>query len=141
MRTIRHRFLSCLLLAAYAGISLLGDGLHLLLPEGQQHHHHHGTYVAGHSCHDSQHAYHHHDDACCSDCSDDVGPAISDSDVDGHLCEICSFLVNAISQSVEAAAAVDWQPLVVESEPETQAVYSCISLGPQAPRGPPLLLG
>lgn len=141
MRPKHRQFLSYFLMATYASISLLGDGLHLLLPEGGQHHHHHGIHIAGHSCHDSQQDDHHHGDTCCSDCAHDVGPAISDAGADGHLCEICSFIVHAVAQPVEEVATIDWRPLIVQSQPETQAIYSCVSLGPQAPRGPPSLVG
>ena len=140
MRPQHRQFLSYVVLATYAGISLIGDGLHSLLPEGE-HHHHHGIYVVGHSCHDEDHAHHHHAHACCSDCTDDVGPALSESDADGHLCEICSFIVLAVAQPVELAAAIESLPFVAESEPEIQAIYSHVCLGPQAPRGPPSLVG
>ena len=140
MRPKHRQFLSYLLLATYAGISLLGDGLHMLLPEGGHHqHHHHGIYVVGHCCHDSQHASAHHDHADCG-CSEESALAIAESDADSHLCEICAFLYQAISQPAEVAAPIDWQPLVVVAHVDPQPVYSPTSLGPQAARGPPLLL-
>ena len=132
MRPKHHQLLSYLLLATYAGISLLGDGLHALLPEGE-HHHHHGLYVV-------QHADHGHD-AVARGSSEYAELTASDCDADSHLCEICAFLYQSISQPAEVAASIEWQPLVVVACAKPQAVYSPIALGPQAARGPPLFWG
>ena len=141
MRPLYRQILSYVLLATYAGISLLGDGLHMLLPEGEhQQHHHHGIYVVGHSCHDEHHAGHDHDHggASCG-CSEDAPLAFSESDSDSHVCEICSFLLDAVSQPVETTARIEWRPLVAVVRANLQPIYSLTSLGLQAPRGPPLL--
>ena len=71
MRPKHRQFLSYLLLATYAGISLLGDGLHMLLPEGGNIHHHHGIYVVGHSCHDDPRSADHDHDAFACGCSEE----------------------------------------------------------------------
>jgi hypothetical protein len=133
MRQKYRRFLSCLLLATYASISLIGDGLHSLLPDSDHHHHHHGIYVVDHICDDACHGDH--------DRSECAGLTASDEDADSHLCEICSYLFQAISQPAGVAPPIDWQPMVVVVHAKPQPIYSLASLGPQAPRGPPSLLG
>jgi hypothetical protein len=133
MRLQRSRILSLALLATYAGISLLGQGLHELVPhEG---HHHHGIYVVERD-HDSceHHCYHgHHRSA---------HPIVTadDAHIHSHLCEICQFLAQAIGQPVEVAAPIHWQPLATFVSAEPQPLYVPASLGPQAPRGPPIVL-
>ena len=142
MRPTRHRFLSYVLLATYAGITLLGEGLHDLLPEQG---HHHGLCFVTHAAHDSDADDH---DACCHDHASTlasarpVEPAIAadDCDSDSHVCEICAFLYQAIGQPAEVAAPTDWQPLIAVAHANPQPTYSATSLGPQAPRGPPLFL-
>jgi hypothetical protein len=135
MRPTRHRFLSWLLLATYAGIALLGEGLHALVPEGK-HHHHHGLYVV--TCHSE--AGHNHVAAVVGD-STHASLTAADCDADSHLCEICVFLYEAVSPPAEVAAPIESQPLVVVAHSEPEAVYSSAVLGPQAARGPPHLLG
>ena len=137
MRPKHRQFLSCVLLATYASISLLGDGLHSLLPEGE--HHHHGLYVVSHCCSDTQLAVHDHD-AVPRGNSERTELTATDCDTDSHLCEICAFLYQAISQPAEVAAPIEWQPLIVVAHAKPQAIYSPTSLGPQAARGPPLFL-
>ena len=139
MRPQHRQFLSYVLLATYASISLLGDGLHSLLPADEHHHHHHGLYVVSHSCADTEHLGHGHNATPCTG-SGYAGLTASDCDADSHLCEICAFLYEAISQPAEIAAPIDWQPLVVVAHAEPQPVYSLTALGCPAARGPPLLL-
>jgi hypothetical protein len=138
MRPTRYRFLSWFLLATYAGIALLGEGLHALVPEGE-HHHDHGIYVAHHTCNGE---CHHHD---VHDGGEHGAPAhaaltAADSGADSHLCEICEFLFQAISQPAEVAAPIEWEPLVARAHATPQRLYSLVSLGPQAARGPPLVV-
>jgi hypothetical protein len=137
MRPKHSKFLSYVLLATYAGISLLGDGLHSLLPEGE--HHHHGLYVVSHRGSDTQRAVR-DCDAVPGGSSGHAELTAADCDTDAHLCEICAFLYQAISQPAEVAAPVDWQPLVVVACAKPQAIYLPIALGSQAARGPPLFL-
>jgi hypothetical protein len=133
MRNKYRHLLSCFLLATYASIALLGDGLHSLLPEGE--HHHHGLYVV---------AYHGDRElepvASSARGAEYASLAASDCDADSHLCEICTFLYQAISQPAEVAAPVESQPLIVVACAKPQAIYSPIALGLQAARGPPLFL-
>jgi hypothetical protein len=138
MRPKHCQFLSYVLLATYASISILGDGLHSLLPAGE-HRHHHGLDVVTHNCDDSLHAGQVHDAVCCGS-SENVEFTASDCDADSHICGVCAFLYQAISQPAEVAAPIDWQPLVVAANADPQPIYSQTSLGAQAPRGPPLLL-
>lgn len=139
MRPKHRQFLSYVLLATYAGISILGDGLHSLLPADEHHHHHHGLYVVSHSCGDAEHADHRHD-AVSGASSGYAEVTASECDADSHLCEICVFLYEAISQPAEVAAPIDWQPLVVVAHADPQPVYSLTALGCPAARGPPLFL-
>jgi hypothetical protein len=126
MRLKRRQFLSYVLLATYAGISIVGDGLHELMPEAG--HHHHGLYVVNCASLD--------DTAVTS-----TGAVVtaSDSDADSHVCEICKFLFQAVSQPAQVAVPIDWQPLVVAAPSRPQPIYRPTSLGVQAPRGPPQL--
>jgi hypothetical protein len=134
MRPKHHQFLSYVLLATYASISLLGDGLHSLLPAGE-HHHHHGLYVVSDCC-DAEYVH-----IAARSCSSEYAELTAGKcDTDSHLCEICVFLYQAISQPAEVAAPIDWQPLVVVAHAKQQPIYSPTSLGPQAARGPPLFL-
>jgi hypothetical protein len=138
MRLKHRQFLSYVLLATYASISLLGDGLHSLLPAGE-HQHHHGLFVVSHSCDDSLHAGHVREALSCGS-SEYAEFTASDCDADSHICEVCEFLYQAISQPAEVAAPIDWQPLVVVVQADPRPLYSQASLGAHAPRGPPLLL-
>ena len=61
MRPKHRQCLSCVLLAIYASISILGDGLHSLLPAGEHQHHHQGLYVVSHGSGGANHAGHDHD--------------------------------------------------------------------------------
>ena len=123
------------MLATYAGISILGEGLHELMPEAG-HQHHDGIFVvvthqsgrgdpaagfAGNLAYDSK-----------------PGLTANNGDVDSHICEICEFLFQSTSQPAQVAPPVDWQPLVVAAVSVPQPIYSPASVGPQAPRGPPL---
>ena len=135
MRYNSRRFLSVVLLATYAGMSILGEGLHELMPEAG-HQHHHGLYVV--VFHESGHST----DAAyfAGNAANDSGPAVTanDGDVESHICEICQFLFQSISQPAEVAAPIDWQPVAVAANNLPQPIYAPTSLGPQAPRGPPL---
>jgi hypothetical protein len=134
MRPTRRRFLSWFLLATYAGIALLGEGLHSLILEGEQQHHHHGLYVVSHTCGDP----YHHDDATNHDASTHASLTAADCDADSHVCEICAFLFQAISQPAEVAAPIEWEPFIAPAHAAPQPLYSLASLGPPAARGPPL---
>jgi hypothetical protein len=136
----RH-LLTYLLLATYAGIAFLGEGLHELMPEAG-HHRHHGLAIVhcadDHCCDHEEHAAHDNDHHAASG----LASLTVNSHADSHLCEICQFLFQAISQPASVAPPIDWQPLVVANpQRPQQLLHSPVSLGPHAPRGPPLLLG
>jgi hypothetical protein len=136
MRLAVRKLLSCSLLATYAGISFLGQGLHLLLPDDG---HHHGFDVI--VCANSHHP---HDHDCCADGQHDspAGPIIANAcAADSHDCEICEFLFQAVSQPPQIATTPDLHPLVAEVPCHPQGFYSPTILGLHAPRGPPQLLG
>src|SRR5437762_10274056 len=109
MRSRPRRFLSFVLLATYASIAILGEGLHELMPHAG-HHHHDGLFIVHRASHGPEHADR---DAGYQGIS--AGPVLiaSDSDLDSHVCEICAFLFQAVSQPVEVAAPIDWRPLAV----------------------------
>src|SRR3954471_17214926 len=107
---LKSRFLSCMFLAIFASISILGEGLHLLTPEiGQHshHHHHHGRCIVTHARPNSTHDEHNFDfqehaktfasgPACNSPASAPL--IIRQGGVDSHVCKICAFLFQAVSQ-------------------------------------------
>ena len=152
MRLKCRRFLSCLVLVNFASISLLGEGLHLLTPETErQHHHHHfhGPCVVHRAAHDSRHDdadadLDHHARGLVAEASSEASSARSecafsdDDGVDFHVCKICAYLFQAVSQPVQFVAPFEWRPLVVAAPSLHQLVYAHTSLGSQAPRGPPL---
>jgi hypothetical protein len=139
-RRSRH-LLTYLLLATYASIALLGEGLHELMPESG-HQHHHGLAIVNcagdHCCDHEEHAAHGDD----HDTTSGLASLTVNSHADSHLCEICQFLFQAISEPASVAPPIDWQPLVVANPPQRQQLLHLpISLGPHAPRGPPHLFG
>jgi hypothetical protein len=142
-----RKLLTCWLLATYAGISLLGEGLHSLTPHG----HHHGLYVV--TC-----AEHHHDHEadCCEHHRHEAHGADADheheshesaeqivcagsSATDCHSCEICEFLFQAVSEAPQIAATPDLHVLVADLPWTAHGLYSAIILGLHAARGPPHL--
>jgi hypothetical protein len=142
MRSTLHKLLTCTLLATYVGISLLGQGLHELTPG---HEHHHGfevvtctahTHGDGDCCEHHQHGESgHHDDHD----SQPVGPVVAATDgaSDSHTCEICEFLVQAVSQPPQIATVPDLHPLVAVAATPHVEIYSQAILGLHAARGPP----
>jgi hypothetical protein len=150
MRLQCRRFLSCFILVNFASISFLGEGLHLLTPcaERQHHHHHlHGPCVVRHAAHDSQDDDHdaelvQHTHGLASAASNETASprsqlAVTDTDLDFHLCKICAYLFQAVSEPVAFVAPLKWRPLVIAVPGLHQHIYSHTSLGSQAPRGPP----
>src|SRR4029453_8328709 len=103
MTPTQRKLLTCLLLAPYAGISVLGQGLHWLSPDDG---HHHDLNVIGCATHGHAHNHacvcHDHDSCGLVDADHENLPAdkvISANDcvADSHVCEICEFLLHAIS--------------------------------------------
>jgi hypothetical protein len=152
MRLQYRRFLSFFLLVTFAGISLLGEGLHWLTPEIEQHvhhHHGHGVCIVMHATHGARRDDHDAhladsvatsaDNADCESCTKSM-VALSDCDFDSHVCKICEFLFQAVSQPIEVVAPFEWQPLVVSTSSLQGSICSTISPGIQAPRGPPSLV-
>ncbi len=136
MRSRSKSLLTYVLLATYAGIGILGEGLHGLVPEAGHNHHLGLTIVRCTDAHyggDQQYA--------ARDTTNDLASLTANCHSDSHLCEICQFLFEAISQPAEAPASIDWQPLVVATYSLPRLIHTPISLGSHVPRGPPLLLG
>ena len=146
MRSTFHKLLTVSLLATYASISLLGEGLHWFLPDDCQHH---GLNVVTCSTHDHAHSadcciYHLHD-ARGRHTDHDHEPAGSvitacGCDTHSHPCEICEFLFHAVSQPPQVATAPDVRPLVADVPCYESAHYSPTALGIHVARGPPQLL-
>ena len=147
MRSILHKLLSCALLAAYASVMVIGEGLHSLTPG---HDHHHGLSVITHSAHDHGHAHahhgcqHHSHEHCCHNHDHDhvpAGPSIAalDGDMHSHECDICAFLYQAVSQPPQVATTPDLHPLVANVPCDVAERYSSALLGLHAARGPPQL--
>jgi hypothetical protein len=148
MKSAVRKILSLALLAAYGGIALLGQGLHVLAPHAG---HHHGLEVIRCSIHGDEHFHDHHD----AECDHDHGPAgpaevehggglvvtSSECAAESHLCEICAFLFQLRSDRSVLTAAVDWQPVAVAAVSLPQRSYTPTIVGPHAPRGPPVLIG
>jgi hypothetical protein len=136
MRLRRRHLLKYVLLATYASIAILGDGLHSLLPEACHH-------DLGGRCI----VVHHHESRCGDEAlangfvPDERSVTANACDADSHICEICAFLVHAVSQTLKVAAPIESQPVVAAAATESQPFYASTSLGPQAARGPPLLAG
>lgn len=146
MRPSQRKLLTCLLLATYAGISVLGQGLHWLSADDAHHHDFAAVGCAAH-CHAHNHACvcHDHDSSALADTEHEKTPvdqAVSASNAiaDSHVCEICEFLLTAVSQPPQLAAPPVSQPLVATVPPPLERVYSSLARSTHTPRGPPQLL-
>ena len=146
MRSQYRKILTCSLLATYAGISLLGQGLHLLTPHDG---HHHGFEVVHCTTHGHAHEAHccageehsrdgHHGDHDQSAAGRFV---VADGSIsDSHACEICEFLFQAVSQPPQIAATPDLHILVADVSCPHKSLYSLTIVGLHSARGPPQLL-
>src|SRR4051812_46110577 len=97
MRLEYRQIPSVLLLVTCASVSLLGEGLHLLVPDLAHHHcHHHAHYVVSHSkyCarHEVAHNAHRHDSRACAHSAPRPSAALAaelrrgDEDAESHVC-------------------------------------------------------
>ncbi len=150
MRLKYRRFLCFVLLASYAGHSLLGEGLHWLTPEAGRHchcHHHRSTFaaktlgrcsLANHqNCHTHRHAPTSGANSITNVASESPVLVNGDDRIDPLACKICAFLYQALGQTAEISAPLEWQPCVSSTGVLRHHIRSLASLGPQAPRGPP----
>ncbi|HEX4414935.1 MAG TPA: hypothetical protein VH107_14970 [Lacipirellulaceae bacterium] len=130
MRANFRHLLTWSLLAAYASIALLGEGLHWLTPDE----HHHGASLVVTSTGDF--------DQASSESLAAAGKHFSSSRAasDDHDCEICEFLAQAVSAPPHVAEVPAFHVLIVEAPLEQPIFDSPIVLGLHAPRGPPPLL-
>jgi hypothetical protein len=142
MRCVCRRLLISALLVMYTGISLVGHGLHWL--SSADHHHHGLSAVCSpdrvHSHNDCVH--HGHNSAHVVDADGQTRPSVAASAgvSECHDCDICAFLFQARSQSPQVAMIVSSQPVIAALAIPLHDFYSPTSLGPHAPRGPPLHL-
>jgi hypothetical protein len=150
MRLKYRQFLSYVLLLACTSISLLGEGLHLLVPfAAHHHHHHHGRCIVTYARHGTKHDDSHlvaidhtrrySEHTQLGTASSVAVLTANGHDADSHLCGICSFLFQIISQPVEVVAPHECEPLVDVTPNLRQLNCATTSLGLPAPRGPPLL--
>jgi hypothetical protein len=148
MRLRYRRLLSCFLLVTFTGISLLGEGLHWLTPEDEHHHHQHGLCICSRHSHGASRDDHDVDFACHShECAnravcESVLPAsqvvISENDSDAHVCKICAYLFQIVSEAIDLSAPLEWQPLVVFVPNLRTFILSSSAVHSHAPRGPPV---
>jgi hypothetical protein len=133
MRARFGKSLTCTLLAIYASISVIGEGLHSLVPHGQ----HLGDCVVHCIADDPDNCEccHHHD----HEESRERALTSSDGAADCHLCRICEFLYQTIGQPASIAATPELHSLVVEVPSIAHGLYSAEIVGLQAARGPPQL--
>ncbi len=156
MRFSARKRLTFALLAAYGAIALLGQGLHSLAPHAGHHHgldvvrcaihgdeHWHHDHLHGHDHHHDANGDHDHGPAGPADAEHDGGLVVTSSEcaAHSHVCEICAFLSQLRSERAVLAAAVEWQPVAVAAICPPQRSYTPTSVGPHAPRGPPVLNG
>jgi hypothetical protein len=130
MRSTFRQLLTYSLLAAYASIAFLGEGLHWLTPDE----HHHGASLVVSSEPAAPH------NAGGSHTSVDKRVTATHGIADDHDCEICDFLAQAVGQPPQIAQSPDFAILIVETACDPPAFYSPIVVGLHAPRGPPQLL-
>ncbi len=150
MPLMYRRFLSCVLLTIFVSVAVLGEGLHWLTPETEQHHHHcHGLCTYSHESHrandDSQDEHftsHSHacaDGAVCEFALSTKQAVVRENHVDAHVCKICAYLFQIVSEPIDMSAPLEWQPLVVFVPNLRTFIYSSSALRSHAPRGPPVL--
>jgi hypothetical protein len=145
MTRFTHQLLTYALLVAYGSVSLLGQGLHLLSAG-------HGLHVGdnvvecvehhSHEEHGLAHHGHGGDAAPADEATHASGLAIQsrECNTQSHACEVCQFLGQV--RSVPPAFVLAATPAqVADYAPHSaEATFSPVSLGPQAPRGPPAAL-
>ena len=140
-RTARN-LVAFAVIAAYGGISLLGHGLHWLLPEDGHHHGHEIVRCAVHGS-DHHHGHHHHTDESCTQqgatlcetqhdesLSVTAGGCIAHS----HDCEICAFLALASSERPQISTLFIAQHLTGSAPLAEGPAYSSATLGWHSPR-------
>src|SRR5689334_13205498 len=147
MRLKIRKIPSTVLLVWCTSVSVLGQGLHLLVP-GHTHHcyHHHAQCVVSHSFHHQAHKHRHAGDepvayagSLARGSSSLATAFVRGEAAETHVCGICAFLYQRLGVPVEIAEHLTWQPLSVSLHAVAKEMDSTTSLGPQAPRGPPLL--
>jgi hypothetical protein len=129
MRATFRQLLTYSLLATYASIALLGEGLHFLAPDER----HHGASLVVAST-DYDHA--------SSESPASAGKYFSRTraTANDHDCEICEFLSQAISAPPQITELPTFDALIAKAPLEHLTFDSPIVLGLHAPRGPPQLL-
>jgi hypothetical protein len=128
MRHIGRQLMTASLLAIYGSIALVGYGLHELSPA-----HSHGSVAGDIHSHSHAHCSHHHhhshapvpDRPGCSDAQD---------------CDICVFLDQVRSDSLQLVAIDAWQPFVADVAAYGMLRISEPLLGLYDSRGPPVLI-
>lgn len=142
MKRSTRQLLTYALLAAYSGVSLLGQGLHLLTAG-------HGAHVGDrvvecveHHSH-NEHAFALHGSGSLAASADEAthaaGLAIQSHEchTQSHACEVCQFLGQVRSLPPALVLAATTACIADDVPRSAESPFSPISLGPHAPRGPP----
>jgi hypothetical protein len=146
MRLFPRKLVTCLLLAVYGGISLLGHGLHELAPG---HGHHHGLAVVTCAVHSHGHGHGecslgHHQHGSGHNDGTAAGPLTVQSGgcaEQSQLCDVCVFLAQMRSGQPQLLTGAVWQHLVSAVAVRVPLLSYQTALRLHAPRGPPALLG
>src|SRR5215212_2810575 len=150
MRLQYQRFLRYFLLVTFTGISLLGEGLHWLTPETEHHYHHrHGICFCQRHGHGgkgkhSNEAFVGHSHASaerevCASMLPSAQLVLRENGAESHVCKICAYRCQILSEPLEVFAPFEWQPLVFSAPSLRSFLFSDSTLSTQAPRGPPIL--
>ncbi|MCC7476665.1 MAG: hypothetical protein IT425_14850 [Pirellulales bacterium] len=145
MRYASRHILSYFVLALYASISLLGQGLHWL--SGQEEHHH--GLLGGIACSAHEHAGHlhlhtraepfGHDEEHDHEVPDVPSVTGGGCLADLHDCDLCQFLDHSVSQPPQPAMLLVAQHIIASLPWQSQVSFASASLGLPSPRGPPQL--
>jgi hypothetical protein len=134
-----RKLLTYAITAVYGGLSLLGQGLHLLSEE-------HGPHFGGNVVECESHHGSHDAAACILNLA---GPLEAEQSgvpqlrangcvTYSHACEVCEFLAQARSLPPQLAAAIERPHVAIIAPCVPPSFSALINLGPHAPRGPPI---
>ena len=130
MRSTFRHLLTYSLLATYASIAFLGEGLHWFTPDE----HHHGPSRVVSAASDDAH------NAGDSHVPTDKRVVATHGIDDHHDCEICDFLAKQLANRRKLQRHLPSRLSSPKPPCDAPAHYSPIVVGLHAPRGPPQLL-
>jgi hypothetical protein len=133
MKFTSRQLVTCLLVAVYGGVSVLGEALHLLSPHDGHHHGFEVVHCKGQSAsheHDSHHGL--------GDNDGTTVVASHEGECDSHLCSVCTLLFQARSAAPQLPTEIFvWQHAVAAAMCPPQQSYIAVILGPHSARAPP----